>query len=148
MGDDDKRALGAVWEWTHQYGAALKPPGADTYGEGMRDAKEQVQRLLSGASSMSADLATLRAQRDEARALVGQLSTPEKLQLAADMLGKVDADYQRVLLAFAAMRAQRDEARARVRSIANGPLGNAAMSERILSAREIVARWDEEERRA
>lgn len=70
MGDDDKRALGAVWEWTHQYGAALKPPGADTYGEGMRDAKEQVQRLLSGASSMSADLATLRAQRDEARALV------------------------------------------------------------------------------
>ena len=41
--------------------------------------------------------------------LVGQLSTPEKLQLAADMLGKVDADYQRVLLAFAAMRAQRDE---------------------------------------
>ena len=104
MGDDDKRALGAVWEWTHQYGAALKPPGADTYGEGMRDAKEQVQRLLSGASSMSADLATLRAQRDEARA--------------------------------------------RVRSIANWPLGNAAMSERILSAREIVARWDEEERRA
>ena len=70
MGDDDKRALGAVWEWTHQYGAALKPPGADTYGEGMRDAKEQVQRLLSGASSMSADLATLRAQRDEARELV------------------------------------------------------------------------------
>lgn len=70
MGDDDKRALGAVWEWTHQYGAALKPPGADTYGEGMRDAKEQVQRLLSGASSMAADLATLRAQRDEARALV------------------------------------------------------------------------------
>lgn len=70
MGDDDKRALGAVWEWTHQYGAALKPPGADTYGEGMRDAKEQVQRLLSGASSMAADLAAMRAQRDEARKLV------------------------------------------------------------------------------
>lgn len=47
--DDDKRALCAVWEWTHQYGAALKPPGADTYGEGMRDAKKQVKRLLSGA---------------------------------------------------------------------------------------------------
>ena len=50
-------------------------------------------------------------------------------------------------LAFEKLRAECDEARARVRSIANWPLGNAAMSERILSAREIVARWDEEEKR-
>lgn len=51
---DDQRAraekaeasLGAIVEWSHTYGAALKPPGADTYGEGMRDAKDQVAVIL------------------------------------------------------------------------------------------------------
>jgi len=44
---DAVRALALIEEWTHQYGAALKPPGADTYGEGMRDAKDQVSRMLA-----------------------------------------------------------------------------------------------------
>lgn len=43
-------AIDAIDAWAHQYGAALCPPGADTYREGMRDAKEQVQRLLSEAA--------------------------------------------------------------------------------------------------
>ena len=32
--------------WTHEMGRALCPRGADTYGEGMRDAKDQVSRML------------------------------------------------------------------------------------------------------
>ena len=77
--------------------------------------------------------------------LVGQLSTPEKLQLAADTLGKVDADYQRVLLAFAAMRAQRDEARELVR----GALKRISNYEFVTvdQFRAAVARWDEEEKK-
>lgn len=36
-------------EWTHQHGAALVPSGcADTFGEGMRKAKEQIRALLKG----------------------------------------------------------------------------------------------------
>ena len=43
-------ALGALTAWTHEYGAALKPPGANTYGEGMRDAKDQVAAILRGTT--------------------------------------------------------------------------------------------------
>ena len=32
--------------WTHEYGAALVPHGPDTYGEGMRDAKQQVAKMM------------------------------------------------------------------------------------------------------
>ena len=39
----------ALEHWTHEYGAALKPPGADTYGEGKRDAKNEVAAILRGA---------------------------------------------------------------------------------------------------
>jgi len=39
--------LAELREWTHQHGRALCPPGADAYGEGMRDAKAQVDRLLA-----------------------------------------------------------------------------------------------------
>lgn len=39
-------ALSLVWTWTHEHGAALCPPRADTYGDGMRDAKQQVARIL------------------------------------------------------------------------------------------------------
>ena len=38
--------VGALTAWTHEYGAALKPPGADTYGEGKRDAKDEVAAIL------------------------------------------------------------------------------------------------------
>lgn len=43
--------LGRLEEWTHVFGAALKPPGADTYGEGIRDAKAQVSAILRAALS-------------------------------------------------------------------------------------------------
>lgn len=34
-------------EWTHTFGAALHPTGADTFGEGMRAAKAQVSAILA-----------------------------------------------------------------------------------------------------
>ncbi len=46
------KALSLIGEWTHVYGEALKPRRADTYGEGMRDAKEQVSNLVARASRM------------------------------------------------------------------------------------------------
>lgn len=36
-------------EWTHAFGAELKPPGPDTYGEGIRDAKARVASLIAHA---------------------------------------------------------------------------------------------------
>lgn len=42
-----RHLLALVGEWTHVHGKALCPRGADTYGEGMRDAKEQVGRILA-----------------------------------------------------------------------------------------------------
>lgn len=37
-----------IGEWTHRYGSSLCPGGyADTFGDGMRAAKEQVGRILS-----------------------------------------------------------------------------------------------------
>lgn len=39
--------LALLWEWTRLGGRALCPPRADTYGEGMLDAKEQVSRILA-----------------------------------------------------------------------------------------------------
>lgn len=39
--------LNAVEQWTHEFGAHLCPPGADTYGEGVRDCKQQVADILS-----------------------------------------------------------------------------------------------------
>ena len=146
MGDDDKRALGAVWEWTHQYGAALKPPGADTYGEGMRDAKEQVQRLLSSASSMSADLATLRAQRDELKkdrdmwraeceSLSRELGLPPTMRPAEGELARF----------YALALAQRDEARELVRRYVEGDcLYDERNEEQACNA---ILRWDEEAKR-
>lgn len=40
--------VGYVAAWTHEYGTALNPPGADTYGEGKRDAKNEVAAILRG----------------------------------------------------------------------------------------------------
>jgi hypothetical protein len=44
-------ALGRIAQWTHEFGAALKPRRADTYGEGMRDAKEQVARIIDAVDA-------------------------------------------------------------------------------------------------
>lgn len=41
------QALAQVSQWTRVHGAALKPMRADTYGEGMREAKCQVAAILS-----------------------------------------------------------------------------------------------------
>lgn len=46
-----REALGRVRGWTLEHGAALKPSGADTYGNGMRDAKQQVGRILALAAT-------------------------------------------------------------------------------------------------
>lgn len=39
--------LSRLADWTRTFGAALIPRGADTYGEGMRDAKDQVARIIA-----------------------------------------------------------------------------------------------------
>jgi len=49
--DDYKAKVSKLEDWTHQHGAALCPPGGmDTYGNGMRDAKEQVHKMLRNNS--------------------------------------------------------------------------------------------------
>jgi predicted nucleic acid-binding Zn-ribbon protein len=40
------KTLGEIAEWSHTFGAALNPPGANTYGEGKRDAKDEVAAIL------------------------------------------------------------------------------------------------------
>lgn len=37
-----------IAEWTHQHGAELVPRGPDTYGDGVRDSKERVARMIEG----------------------------------------------------------------------------------------------------
>jgi hypothetical protein len=39
--------ISTLVEWANTYGAELKPPGADTFGEGMREAKARVRRILT-----------------------------------------------------------------------------------------------------
>ena len=41
--------LARIHEWTLAHGKDLCPSGADTYGEGMRDAKTQVSRMIARA---------------------------------------------------------------------------------------------------
>lgn len=38
--------VGALLDWCCTFGADLKPPGVDTYGEDMRAAKERVRKIL------------------------------------------------------------------------------------------------------
>lgn len=51
-----ERRLRRVAEWTHIYGAALCPPGADTYGNGMREAKRQVALIINDIGQFTRDL--------------------------------------------------------------------------------------------
>jgi len=46
--EEKKARLGRLINWTHEYGASLCPGSRpDTFGEGMRAAKEQVAVILS-----------------------------------------------------------------------------------------------------
>jgi hypothetical protein len=45
--DELEAVLSRISAWTHEFGAALKPKGADTYGEGVRDCKAQVARIIA-----------------------------------------------------------------------------------------------------
>lgn len=47
--DRAEAALALVAQWTHEHGANLVPRRVDTYGEGMRDAKEQVGDIITAA---------------------------------------------------------------------------------------------------
>lgn len=38
--------LSRIAEWSCTYGSELKPKGTDTYGEGVREMKRQVQQML------------------------------------------------------------------------------------------------------
>jgi hypothetical protein len=42
-----KSLMSVLDTWAKTFGAALVPSGADTYGEGIRDAKAQVASILS-----------------------------------------------------------------------------------------------------
>ena len=42
-----RAVVARLGEWTHEFGAALKPKGADTFGEGVRECKAQVARILA-----------------------------------------------------------------------------------------------------
>jgi hypothetical protein len=44
--DEADRVLDDIGQWTREFGARLCPPGADTYGEGVRDCKQQVADIL------------------------------------------------------------------------------------------------------
>ena len=44
--------LGRIAWWATSFGEELVPSGADTFGEGVRDATEKVTRLLADLSSM------------------------------------------------------------------------------------------------
>lgn len=48
---DAEETLSALRAWT--YGRSLRDPGPDTYGEGMRDAKGQVKRILHRSPAQS-----------------------------------------------------------------------------------------------
>lgn len=49
----DHEVLSRLGDWVHEMGANLKPTGgyADTHGDGMRHAKEQVSRILQRRTS-------------------------------------------------------------------------------------------------
>lgn len=43
-----EEALSRIADWTREHGAALKPAGsADTFGDGMREAKRQVGQMVT-----------------------------------------------------------------------------------------------------
>lgn len=45
--EEAEKQIARIQEWTHSFGPTLIPKNADTFGEGMREAKEQVSRLLA-----------------------------------------------------------------------------------------------------
>lgn len=54
--DTLETALARLHEWTCTFGAELKPPGADTYGEGVRDSKARVASIISSSQRTGSGL--------------------------------------------------------------------------------------------
>lgn len=67
--------LAALQGWTVIYGRTLCPPGPDTYGEGMRDAKAQVKEILH-------------------RSPAQQVSRPDAVCLAKENRARIEASLQ------------------------------------------------------
>lgn len=61
----------ALEHWTHIYSKALSPPGHDTYGEGMRDAKDQVRAILARTNLGRGMVAVPREVVERAQTVVG-----------------------------------------------------------------------------
>lgn len=62
------RVLSRLRAWSQEHGTTLTPQQADTYGEGMRDAKQQVAAILSGASERQGTIRSNRATREAEKA--------------------------------------------------------------------------------
>jgi hypothetical protein len=75
-GEVDREGLAALQDWCAQHGAALKPHGADTYGEGMRDAKQQVATILARLTRDTAHAEGGRVALDGLRAGVAAVDAP------------------------------------------------------------------------
>lgn len=93
-----RATLADVREWTHVFGAALKPPGPDTYGNGMRDAKEQVERRLAHAGApLLAELESLRALETMVRARAIATTLEQSAEVIKDLGGDDDGECRDVL---------------------------------------------------
>lgn len=62
---EDSRVIARLNDWCVTYGKSLCPPGADTFGEGMREAKKQVARILASASECRHENIELPEPQDE-----------------------------------------------------------------------------------
>lgn len=45
--EDVVHTLNELDDWCHEFGRALVPSGSNTYGEGVRDSKDAVRRILA-----------------------------------------------------------------------------------------------------
>ncbi|HQR18029.1 MAG TPA: hypothetical protein PK948_06645 [Gemmatimonadales bacterium] len=64
MARSAEEVLALIGQWVHEHGAALKPRGADTFGEGMREAKRQVAALLATAPEPEPVLGTCESETE------------------------------------------------------------------------------------
>ena len=83
--DEARAALWRLSDWSHTFGRELCPRGPDTYGEGVRDAKDAAARIIDNAPGAWREVVVERdaaiRERDEARAA---------LREALDCLGCAD----------------------------------------------------------
>lgn len=103
--------LARIEEWTHIFGAALKPRGADTYGDGMRDAKAQVSLIIRNdphAVVRSAEVERIRPVYEAAKyvaRLVEAIANGSQSRLA------LEAGTERLRMATEAAIAAEEQAR-------------------------------------